>query len=215
MVLDWKIRLRRRPKTLLQCLKLLRPLQTAHHPLPLVAQALVPPTAALRRPFRRRLHALPAAARRPQLARHVHPDHGIGNVHPALDAAGRTKGCIPPRTTGIHSERRHCSDVRRSAGHKNRNLPARHNLVLATARPRRLQRLQIRARHRLALALALPLLRRHRRLLAQLGDIRILLQRKRLLPAQIAALRAASRPEPAGQLWRASRRIHGRKGAEE
>ena len=108
---DKPLRLHLGPKTLLQRLHPLRPPQNPPRPLPLAPQTLVPRTAPFsfvsrpqHRRHRRILLPLPPPTRRPELSRHVHPRHGLRDLHPTLHAARRTTRGLPPRGDGADGD---------------------------------------------------------------------------------------------------------------
>ena len=102
---DKPLRLRRRPKTLLQRHNPLCPPQTPPRPLPLAPQTLVTSATPLnhrRRPGPGLLQLLfPPSARRSQFPGYVHPSHGIRHLHPSLHAPSRSTRRFPPRGHGL------------------------------------------------------------------------------------------------------------------
>lgn len=148
---DKPLRVHRCAQALLQRLDLLRSAQTPPRTLSLATQALVATAAPLRHGHARLQHVFvlfPAAARRSQLAGHVHPRHGICDVRAALVAAGGSAGGLPHRSHGPDGDGGVCRRSHRDSGLEVRHLHPKYQQRFAAAGSGRLLRLQVRRRHR-------------------------------------------------------------------
>lgn len=152
-IADKPLRLHPCLKTLLQCLYTLRPAKDPPRPLPLAPQTVVSRTETVlysSRPQRAQhsvLVLLPSAARRSQLTRHVHPRHGIRDIHTPLHATRRSSGSVPSRGDGSDGHRCLCGCSRGDSGAQIRDVHIEHKQRQPIARPRRIFRIQIRGGH--------------------------------------------------------------------
>ncbi len=71
------------------------------------------------------LHLL-APSRRPQLPRHVHPRHGVRDLHPALHPPRRPARGLPPRSHGPHRNGRLRDRSRRDTRPQGRDIHSQH-----------------------------------------------------------------------------------------